>query len=213
MHTLKKLAQRFLKRKPLTIILLLVAALLFCVFVFRQAGAWLFVSDPCPSRLDAICTFAGENVRVEYSKELMARFPLAHWFLSDYKNGHSRILQKQQFDMSRLTSVDTCKSTISEINTFAARIRQVRAEHDRTGDTATLRIGLVSSPYHMRRIKIMSGRRIRMDRIQVYCLPVPFDYYSWNHDSLRYWWRSNAFVHVTTSELFKLAYFILTGYF
>lgn len=199
---------RWVARVATAIVIVIVA-----VITFRHIGTWLVVTDAPPVSLDAVCTFAGENVRVDYSKKLAESYLAAQWFLSDYKDGHGRILQKNNFDMSRVFITDTCKSTISEITAIGRWVNNLRIDQDRKGDTGTLHIGLVSSPYHMRRISIMANRRLRTERIRIYFLPVPYDYYPWNRDSFRHWWRSNTTVSITTSELLKLSYFMLTGYF
>ena len=183
------------------------------ILLFRHLGSWLLVADPLPQQLDAVCTFAGENVRVDYSRKLMNDFPGAVWYLSDHQKGQQRVLQKNKFDMSRVFAVDTCKSTFSEIQSFAGWIAALRKAQDTKGNAAILKIGLVSSPYHMRRISIMARRWIKTERVTLYYLPVPFDGYPWNKETLRHWWRSEVGVTLTTTELLKLGYFMLTGYF
>jgi len=212
MH-LQEIQRTFLRRRWIRIAVSGVAVVVVAVVAFRHAGSWLVVSDALPEHLDAIGTFAGENVRVDYSKKLAEVYPSARWFLSDYKNGHGRLLQKNNFDMSRVFITDTCRSTISEVQAMARWIETLRGTYDHKNHREVLHIGLVSSPYHMRRISIMASRRIKKERIHLYFLPVPFSEYEWNRDTLRYWWRSNQLVSITTSELLKLGYFLLTGYF
>lgn len=183
------------------------------LFVFRQLGSWLLVADVPPASIDIICTFAGDNKRVDYSKKLMIAHPGAHWVLSDYKDGHGRLLQKNHFDMSRVTIIDTCKSTLSEVTAFSLWLEEYRKRMAGSGAERTVSVALVSSPYHMRRIRIMTERRMSIDSIAVYLLPVPLDKYLWSEDTFRYWWRSNATASITTLEILKLGYFLLTGYF
>ncbi|MBN1307472.1 MAG: YdcF family protein [Chitinispirillaceae bacterium] len=187
----------------------------FCVllamfFLFRQLGSWLIAGDTPPEHLDVICTFAGENRRVVYSKELALRYRNAHWVLSDYKDGHGRLLQKNNFDMRRVTIIDTCKSTISEMHALGEWLDRYRPRP--SGPAARIQVGLVSSPYHMRRIRIMAARRLSRPDVRWYLLPVPLEKYRWNRDTFRYWWRSNAAASITILELLKIGYFMVTGY-
>jgi hypothetical protein len=189
----------------------IIVAFLFIV----NLGAWLIVADPLPSQLDVICTFAGENLRVVYSKNLMSRYPAAHWILSDYKNGHGRLLQKSHFDMERVTIIDTCDNTLSEIDAFSHWISHNAPRHPILGADSgkrRLQVGLVSSPYHMRRIKLMAERRLNQTKTQFHLLPVPLEKYGWNKVTIRYWWQSNVVSSTFMSELVKIGYFLLTGY-
>ncbi|MBN1575795.1 MAG: YdcF family protein [Chitinispirillaceae bacterium] len=202
-------------RQPLFRLIAGFAGVLLVLFIlFCHVGNWLVAADAPPAHLDVICTFAGDSRRVVYSKELMLRYPDAHWVLSDYKDGHGRLLQKSDFDMRRVTIIDTCKSTISEINALRQWVDRRRpVERSPTsGKKATLRVGLVSSPYHMRRIRIMAGRRLNRADVRCYLLPVPLEEYRWNRDTFRYWWRSNVATSITILELLKIGYFLLTGY-
>jgi uncharacterized SAM-binding protein YcdF (DUF218 family) len=210
---IKPVARLF--RQPLARFIAGFLCVTLMVFIaFRQLGIWLIAADPPPRRLDVICTFAGESRRVDYSKKLMLQHNGAHWLLSDYKDGHGRLLQKNNFDMRRVTIFDTCKNTRSEINAMHEWIVRYRHSGLTPGcDTATLDIGLVSSPYHMRRIKIMASRHIGNDHLRLHLLPVPLDEYQWSRDTFRYWWRSNYITSLSLLELVKIGYYLVTGYF
>lgn len=187
--------------------------LLVFTVVLLRVGDWLTPSDPLPGSLDLIVTFGGDNQRVVYTKELMTRYPEAHWLLSDYKNGNGRILQKNNYDMRRVTIVDTCKNTLSEINAAAGQIAVFTAKRS-AGNKAEnrLTVGLVSSPYHMRRIDLMARRYLSRLNIRYVLLPVPLKKYQWGEKTFRYWWRSNFITSITMLELLKIGYFLLTGF-
>ncbi len=180
------------------ILLILVSALL--VFSFRNVGRWLIISDAVPSRLDVVFTFAGENVRVSYSKELMSRFDDARWILSDYKDGHSRLLRKSNYDMSKVLVIDSCKNTYSEVNALMDQLRSCDKE---------LYVGLVSGPYHMRRIKMMLSRQERIPNVNFVFLPVPLERYNWTDSMIRRWWKSGSVSSAVVSEIQKIVYFML----
>ena len=112
---------------PFTIILALSSLfIVLCLFLLLNMGRWLVISDPVPENLDLIVTFAGEQQRVAYSRELSMKFPKSFWILSDYKNGYSRLLRRSNFDMSRVHIVDTCKNTVSEIDAVNRWIKDNR---------------------------------------------------------------------------------------
>jgi uncharacterized SAM-binding protein YcdF (DUF218 family) len=201
------------------------AALAGCAaFLLSRAALWLAVEDPAPARIDVIFTFGGENVRVSYSRELMARFPQAHWVISDYSHRYARLLQRLGFDMSRVTILDTCRYTISEVRGLADWLKaQGSAAPDRT-DTLSpddpakpavlsmrpLHIALVSNPLHMRRIRLIAEKTFRDPAIRLHCLPVPLDRYGWTRRSLEHWWETKSLRTWVWSETAKiLAYLVL----
>jgi uncharacterized SAM-binding protein YcdF (DUF218 family) len=187
-------------------IIALTAVLGIGVFGIRSAGSWLIVSDPVPDKLNMIFTFASESERVGYSKELLSRFTSATWVLSDYKNGFSRILRKDNFDMSKVMTIDTCSSTRSEINVIN---EWLKSHQNSIGSGSKYSVGLVSSPYHMRRIRMMIHRNIHQKNVTFYYLPVPLDRYNWNPSMFRNWWESEVISKVVISELQKIVYFFL----
>ena len=106
-------------KQRLTTLAFILSLLGIVACILSRAGSWLAVADPLPPRINVIFTFGGENVRVSYSRELMRRFPQAHWVISDYTHRYSRLLQRQGIDMSRVTILDTCRYTISEVKGLA----------------------------------------------------------------------------------------------
>ena len=193
--------------KPRLIPLALLVSLLgVAAVILSRAGSWLAVADPMPPRIDVIFTFGGENVRVSYSRELMRRFPHAHWVISDHTRRYARLLQRQGFDMSRVTILDTCRYTISEVKGLADWLAGQRATApDHAGGTASadsereadltmrpLHIALVSNPMHMRRIKLIAETTFRDPAIRLHCLPVPAERYGWTRRSIDRWWETRA---------------------
>ncbi|HEX3019821.1 MAG TPA: ElyC/SanA/YdcF family protein [Chitinispirillaceae bacterium] len=179
--------------------------LILCLFMFINAGRWLVISDPLPENLDLIFTFAGEHERVAYSKELTSKYPRSFWMLSDYKNGYARLLRKSNFNMSIVQIVDTCKNTVSEVNALRTWLKNNKQFQNNT----RLSIGLVSSPYHMRRIKLITKKEFKKSNIDFHFLPVPLDRYNWTSKMLQYWWNTGAVSRVVISELQKIIYFLL----
>ncbi len=177
------------------------------IMLLRNAGTYLLVNDPLPEELDLIFTFAGENARNHYSEELLKQFPETHWLLSDYKDGYVRILRRDSFDMSRVTVVDTCKNTFSEVLALKEYLH-LSGKNLLKERRKSLQIGLVSGPYHMRRIKMMTKKAIKSNEIDLYYLPVPLDKYNWTSTMFKTWWNSPVY-EVVSSEILKIIYFKL----
>lgn len=189
-------------------IILLSGIVLFLggTIVFKNIANWLIVSDAVPKNLNIVFTFAGEGVRVNYSRSLMQKYSEATWVLSDYEDGYARLLRKNKFNMDRVVVVDTCKNTKSEVNALAQWVDQNKPVSD---SGSTISIGLVSSPYHMRRIKMMINRRFKDKNIKFHYLPVPLKQYKWTSEMVQNWWKTSEVSKVVFIELQKIVYYFL----
>lgn len=191
-------------------------ALFICAAVAccLNIGQWLVVSDPVPARLDVLFMFGGENARFSYSRGLMDRSPDTRWVMSDNFRQYSRVLSREGFDMSRVTALDTCRYTLSEITALAGWLKDnrdalIRAAAQDTAAKQAVRVGLVSSPCHMRRIRFMTHEVIRDTAFKCFSLPVPLERYGWTSDDLRHWWRTKALRIWVVSETGKLLWYWL----
>lgn len=183
------------------------AVALATVLCCLNLGTWLAVSDPVPRGLDVLFMFGGENARFTYCRGLMERFPDAHWVLSDHLGQYSRILSRQGFAMSRVTSLDTCTYTLSEVRALAGWLQERRDSI--VSAPAPVRVGLVSNPCHMRRIRFMVRDAVRDTAFVFYLLPVPPERFGWTRDDLRRWWRTRAVRNWVASESAKLFWYWL----
>jgi hypothetical protein len=210
------------KKLRLRVIISLGTVISMCAVLafFSKAGTWLIVNEPVPAHLDVLFTFGGENARVTYSRGLMERLTGTRWVLSDYFHQYSRILSREGFAMSRVAIVDTCRYTISEVKGLAGWLNDNKnvlvrstAAHDTAGPPETavtqIRVGLVSTPFHMRRIKFMVEDVLRDTAFHCYYLPVPVERYGWTNRDLRLWWRSKAIRTWVVSETGKLLWYWL----
>ncbi|MCU0608821.1 MAG: YdcF family protein [Chitinispirillaceae bacterium] len=168
--------------------------------VALRAGVWFAKADPVPPEADVIFTFAGENARLTYSRELMARFPRAHWVLSDYHHFYTRILSREDYDMSRVSTLDSCPDTYQEVRGLARWLTDSAAMGRRV-------IVLVSSPYHMRRIELMVQNVFGKTPYDFYFCPVPIERYNLIREDLRFWWRSKLLREKVWSEFQKILVF------
>ena len=180
------------------------------VIVFLKAGQWLVLSNPVPPRADLIFTCAGENARLTYARELLERFPSAHWVLSDENHIYQHLLARDRFDMSRVSLLDSCSDTFLEIKGLAGWLSRGAVLPDslhHAFSNRQLTIVFVSSPYHMRRIKFMAENIFGKEKHRFYYCPVPLDWYHLTREDLRFWWRSKILRRDVMSELGKLLVF------
>lgn len=195
----------FKKLKKIQIVLGLSVVLVILAFVaIREAGVWLLVKDPLPDNVDIVFTFAGERHRVDYSSELMMKYLKAHWVLSDFKDGYYNYIKKKNFDISRVTVVDTCISTIFEVKSLFGYLE----DHQNLYPEG-ITVGLVSGPYHMRRIQLMVKSRSRLNNVKFVYLPVPLKSYNTSDEMYKRWWNYRNISSVVFSELPKILYFYL----
>jgi len=186
-------------------------------FAFRNLALWLVVSDPRPQSLDAIFTFAGENNRITYSKKLFTAYSHALW-INSYPSMKITIpLAKEGLDTSRILIIDTCKNTSSEVaylTSWARGIvsgnRSLPASCSHQGgfsEKKPLRIGLVSAPFHMRRISLALSKTKKVTGCTLYFLPVPFEQYGEARNNYKNWWSNKYLAPEIVLELKKLAYY------
>jgi uncharacterized SAM-binding protein YcdF (DUF218 family) len=171
-----------------------------------------------PDSLDVIFTFAGESGRITYSKQLFTRYQKSIWVLSYPGKKIIVPLAREGFDTSRITVVDTCRNTASEVAyilslTTAPSTGSAASENRLELFLKTsavrhhLKVGLVSNPYHMRRIRMMATRKKEAGSLSFYYLPVPYEYYGWTKRVYEKWWESDELRPAINLELKKLAYY------
>lgn len=177
-------------RRKLQIVLSVafVAVVLSGWFAFRNLATWLVVSDPLPPSLDVIFTFAGDNQRLIYSKELYAKYPQARWVISYPTKKIAVPLKREGFDTSRIQIVDTCKNTNTEAWFITGWVRHAAETGAGISRANPLKVGLVSMPYHMRRIHLDVSRKPKDESCVYYYLPVPFEQYGLTKADFKTWW-------------------------
>jgi hypothetical protein len=135
-------------------------------------------------------------------------------------------------DTSRIIVNDTCTSTGAEIEVLAAlanfalhrqkpRLRDGAGHYDslwyaqtlkfeqwfRDKNIDTLRIALVSYPYHMRRIRMVALRGLKGMPVKLFMLPTPFCACASQRRSGPRWWRNESDATFVISEYIKIAYY------
>src|SRR3989339_1455334 len=147
---------RLLLTGSLKVLLLLFAALIPIVFLlFRlidSAGLWMVVSDPIPKRLDVIYTYAGEGVRNYYSRVLFDRHPETLWIVGRWP-------MRRRYYQALYNGVDSTRLWFMPTDSLNTHLEFLglcglldSLAKLRPPGSPELEVGLVSGPYHMRRI-------------------------------------------------------------
>lgn len=170
-------------------------------------GTWLIVSDPLPERIDMLFTFAGPRMRVDYSRQILSLHPQAHWVLSDPRKRFANAFSEWGIDPEECTVIPPCTSTREEMEALFQFICR-RA----TGDgKAELELGLVSEPFHMRRIKCYATalRRSLCRPVNISCLPIPRERFVEKENPYGRWWMNRRLRRFAQEELFKIPFCLL----
>jgi uncharacterized SAM-binding protein YcdF (DUF218 family) len=179
-----------------------------CAYAFRSLALFLVVSDPLPPSLDAVFTFAGETHRMIYSKELFKQYPHSQWLISYPTKRISVPLGKKGLDTSRIFIVDTCRNTNSEAWYIADwALRTVK--NNGYSATRPLAIGLVSTPFHMRRIRLEVRRKYKGTACRFFYLPVPYERYGVTKHTYETWWMNKQLRPAVILEFKKFIYYLL----
>jgi uncharacterized SAM-binding protein YcdF (DUF218 family) len=184
------------------------AALGAAGFVFRNLALWLVVADPLPASLDAIFTFAGETHRIIYSKELFAQYKQSRWLISYPSKKIAVPLGKGGLDTARITVVDTCKNTHSEAAFITQWAASAAAGNAACSPAHPLAVGLVSTPFHMRRIRTEIRKRASCSACRFFYLPVPFERYGVTRQVYQNWWLSKPLRQAVILEFEKYLYYL-----
>jgi uncharacterized SAM-binding protein YcdF (DUF218 family) len=181
-----------------------------CACAFRGLALFLVVSDPLPPSLDAVFTFAGETHRIIYSKELFKQYPHSQWLISYPTKRISIPLGKKGLDTSRIFIVDTCKNTTSEA--WYVADWALRTVNGGNGYSAArpLAIGLVSTPFHMRRIRMEVRRKYKSTACRFFYLPVPYERYGVTRHTYETWWMNKQLRPAVILEFKKFIYYFFT---
>jgi hypothetical protein len=188
-------------------LVLFVAAVLSGWLAFRNLAEWLVVSDPLPQSLDAVFTFAGDVHRINYSKELFNRYPHAKWLISYPSKKIAIPLKHDGFDTSRIAIVDTCKNTNAEVWFITGWALQTIAADKGFSRAHPLAVGLVSMPFHMRRIRMEVSRKGHDDACVFYYLPVPGGRYGLTKNDFKTWWKNDQLKSAVWLEFKKYTYY------
>jgi uncharacterized SAM-binding protein YcdF (DUF218 family) len=197
---------RNLLQLTISTLAMLLPAALPLAFVFSFAllhlGTWMIVSDALTPGLDYVFTYGGEDAREVYAAKILSEDPSVTWICSDNRRDRREFLGQKGVDTSRVIIVDTCTSTHSETEFLVSWLKG-RAQGSRTGPVA---VGLISGPYHMRRISLEISYHARYTDTRFYFLPVPLESYGHTAGTYRNWWKDRNMRPLILFELKKILY-------
>lgn len=140
-------------------------------YISQWMETFLVVRSSMPDDLNVVMSFAGAKSRDRYAITLLDRFSDAEWILSGRnKSEYLAVLDADGIDTGRIIFVDHCQNTLDEVRFLKKYLKENNKIHN---------VGLVSSPLHMRRIKMFVegyiGHGGETDYKFIY-LPVPKEF-------------------------------------
>lgn len=206
------------KRKPiiyLWVALFTAVSLIIIIITFLNLSNWLIINDPLPNKADYLFTFSGERLRFDYSLILAQNYQNSKWIISgrnkDWYINH--LIKKSGMDTARLIFIDSCESTWHEIEKLYNFLMNNLHNTLNSNKLSPRNIVLVSTPYHMKRIKLTINKIFKTKRVSfIYC-PVPFSYYE-NESPVEItshsWWTHSYLRQITLTELLKISFIFFT---
>jgi uncharacterized SAM-binding protein YcdF (DUF218 family) len=134
--------------------------------------------------------------------------------VSTYRAAGRRRYLDGGIDSARVTFVDSCTSTWSEVHFLREWLAEQtrKPTSQRLNDSTTqppLTIALVSGPYHMRRIKVAVTRLFGPGKeVHLVYAPVPYEWYPWSERDYRRWWVRRDLRALVLQELRKCAFYL-----
>lgn len=182
-------------KKLVSFLLLSVICLMLVILLFRCVGQWMIVSDSLPDKLDVIFIFSGDATRDMYTQGLLKKYPSAQLIISTHLKAEEyrgKYWLLENDDFGKINFVDTCSNTRGEILFLKKWLKKNKNKNN-------MIVGLVSSPYHLRRILFLQNLYISEYNIDFKYLAVPEEYYG-SYKYFLNWWKSD----LVKLELVKL---------
>ena len=159
------------------IVAIVVGLAVFGTCLFRNAAGMLVVADPEPEQLDLLFTFGGHENRGKYSAEVFRNHPQVTWVFS---HGSKKVvrdrLRDDSLSLRRVVFSNRSSSTVQEVKELREWVKRERETRNIRKDVP-LHVGLVTSPYHMKRASLLSSLALNSLNVRLYRLPVPFSDY------------------------------------
>lgn len=139
-------------------------------WIYNNFGTLLVVESREIKSVDIIFVFNGENERLIYADSLRIHFENTFLLISASDSIDAKTTINNYFhENTRIGFIYGCKNTFEEVNEFAKYAKKL--------DKKALKAGFISSPWHMRRIWLISHRFLWRTGIQCRYYPVPDNYY------------------------------------
>ncbi len=194
--------------KILSLVLVLIMAFILpfafaLCYALVNIGSWIVVADnPPDSGIKYLFTFNGENVRERYAAILMSKYTDAVWLCSNNNKDYKSELAEKGVDTGRVRLIYGCTSTHSEAIALSDMVGSIINE----SSSVPIGIGLISGPYHTRRILLEMRHHFPFQKADLYFLPVPFEYYSVQPETYRNWWKEKPLRELILFEIKKIIY-------
>lgn len=178
----------------------------------------LYVNDEIDKDPDFVCVYALDYRRIEKAAELLKKYPNSIGLFSSPTGKYiDKIFKYGVSDSSRVVIINGCQNTFDEVNIFNDYIFKRDEISDRIVFEGSkwnnqkiikdkeLNIAMVSSPFHMRRIKIISDMCFRNENANIYYVSADVEkFYFENYSKL---WRPEF--RQVIFEFFKIVnYFV-----
>lgn len=190
-------------------------ATLLCTLLLGQAGRWLSAAD-APQRADAIVVLGGAFERTLYAAELYAAGQAGLIYLSNpVRDASHRLLDDLGIKMPDEHEISTTilkRKGVAEkdILPFPGTALSTADEADllrRMFGGQRLTVIVVTSPYHIRRARMIISAALAGSEITPLFVATPHDRYVTD------WWTDQDSARNTLLELTKIAYYIAGGRF
>jgi uncharacterized SAM-binding protein YcdF (DUF218 family) len=190
-------------------------AALLCVLLLGQAGRWLSAAD-VPQRADAIVVLGGAFERTLYAAELYAAGKAGRVYLSNpVRDSSQRLLDglgiklpdEHEISTAILKRQGVAEKDILPFPGTALSTADEAALLQRMFAGQRLTIMVVTSPFHIRRARMIIGNALADGDVTALFVATPHDQYTAE------WWTDQDSARNTLLELAKIAYYIAGGRF
>ncbi len=187
-----------------TLLLLMLAALVF-------AGRWMAVGKGNPEPADVVVILAGSYDRTLHAADLYRKGMARRVVVSRPvpEPVHLRLAERgipvtpeEDTHKRILTHLGVPGSAIDVLPGYARNTRDEAAALARYMGERSLRVIVVTSPFHVRRAAILVGRRLGQAQL-IQVVATPYEEFEWR------WWRDPASARAVLLELAKLLYFVV----
>ena len=186
-----------------------------CALLLGQAGRWLSAAD-APQHADAIVVLGGAFERTLYAAELYTAGKAGRIYLSHpVRDASQRLLDELGIKLPDEYAISTIilkRKGVAEkdVLPFPGTALSTVDEADLlprmfTGQRLTIMV--VTSPFHIRRARMIIGNALASGNVTALFVATPHDHYATD------WWTDQDSARNTLLELAKIAYYIAGGRF
>jgi uncharacterized SAM-binding protein YcdF (DUF218 family) len=190
-------------------------ATILVAFLFGYAGRWLSEAD-APRPADAVVVLGGAFERTLYAADLYASGYARRIYLSDpVPEASHRLLEQIGINLPTEYEISTAilkhKGVAPEdVLRFPGTVLSTADEGELLRQLFAgqhLTIMIVTSPYHVRRARLVIGNALANTQVNAFFVATPYERYATD------WWNDQNSARYTILELAKIIYYIAGGRF